>query len=127
MRQRLCSGAALRKRAKLVRTSIGAAASAAMLVTMHLAAVSATPTHAINSISWDKVRSRRQTYLMAIRTSGILVRPAGSSFRGLGADGNQPRGPWIERRWVPVPDLDDCASREWSGRASRRSRVGGTH
>jgi hypothetical protein len=54
-----------------------------------------------------------------------LVRPAGSSFRDLAAHGNESRGSWIERRWLLVRDLDECASRDPSGRASRRSRGGG--
>ena len=67
----------------------------------------------------DLDRMRRSTLARA------LVRPAGSSFRDLAAHGNESRGSWIERRWLLVRDLDECASRDPSGRASRRSRGGG--
>jgi hypothetical protein len=55
-----------------------------------------------------------------------LVRPAGSSFRDLTVHGNESRGSWIEAGWILVLDLDECASRDGSGHASRRSREGGT-
>jgi hypothetical protein len=53
-----------------------------------------------------------------------LVRLARSSFRDLPAHGNENPGSWIEGRWILVLDLDECASRDWNGRASRRSRGG---
>jgi hypothetical protein len=52
--------------------------------------------------------------------SGSLVRLAGSSFRDRRADGNESRPSWIEEMWSLVRDLDECASRDPNGRASRR-------
>jgi hypothetical protein len=55
-----------------------------------------------------------------------LVRLARSAFRDSGVHGNESRTSWIEGVWILVRDLDECESRDWSGRASRRSRGGGT-
>ena len=74
--------------------------------------------------SLSRARATAGAYLKSVGV--VLVRPARSSFRDLAVHGNKSRGSWIEGRWLLVRDLDECASRDWSGHASRRSRGGGT-